>query len=430
MQTFEYDNVLQDKNIRLLRIAPGSESSIIEIELSEISLEGATYEALSYVWGGDAKPHKIVCNRRWFCIGDNLYNFLCERRRRGSDMPLWVDAICIDQQKNEERTHQVRMMKEIYEKAERVVIWLGKELPMDFEAYQMASKIVHEFQQWAINRDDVGSDGVLYFSGTDAFERSPHLPALRALQNIFHYPWFHRMWVVQELFVARKSIMWRGTLDLQPQLILTSVMAIHSRRYNLRALQLSKLVSPTGLALAMQYMIYREKGPEPLENTLRTLTHMQVTDPRDIFFALTGVSSGFPVEFVDYNKSFREVICYFGKMILLRGQATLRAVVGAGETPLDAIHIRENFFMTDWLVFNENPQNHEIGLPSWVPEILSAQQGLSLETFYATSGLQGHRSIPCPQLQFVNDGDDSNLDDSARWWSSHSNVRQISFGGS
>ncbi|KAK7178548.1 heterokaryon incompatibility protein [Paraphaeosphaeria sporulosa] len=38
-------------------------------------------------------------------------------------MPLWVDAVCIDQSNTSERTYQVRMLDRIYSEAECVVVW-------------------------------------------------------------------------------------------------------------------------------------------------------------------------------------------------------------------------------------------------------------------------------------------------------------------
>jgi hypothetical protein len=39
--------------------------------------------------------------------------------------PIWIDAICINQQDNEEKDHQVQHMGEIYRNAKLVVVWLG-----------------------------------------------------------------------------------------------------------------------------------------------------------------------------------------------------------------------------------------------------------------------------------------------------------------
>ncbi|KAK8005975.1 hypothetical protein PG991_012272, partial [Apiospora marii] len=42
---------------------------------------------------------------------------------------FWIDALCIDQANDREKGHQVGQMKDVYEKAERVIIWLGNGSP-------------------------------------------------------------------------------------------------------------------------------------------------------------------------------------------------------------------------------------------------------------------------------------------------------------
>ena len=41
-------------------------------------------------------------------------------------MPLWIDAICIDQGATTERIHQVALMGDIYIQAAEVLVWLGQ----------------------------------------------------------------------------------------------------------------------------------------------------------------------------------------------------------------------------------------------------------------------------------------------------------------
>lgn len=48
-------------------------------------------------------------------------------RRSDKARILWIDAICIDQANLEEQGRQVRLIWEIYQRAERAVIWLGPE---------------------------------------------------------------------------------------------------------------------------------------------------------------------------------------------------------------------------------------------------------------------------------------------------------------
>lgn len=40
---------------------------------------------------------------------------------------LWVDAVCIDQENFKERGEQVKIIKQIYTRAARVLVWLGPE---------------------------------------------------------------------------------------------------------------------------------------------------------------------------------------------------------------------------------------------------------------------------------------------------------------
>jgi hypothetical protein len=51
MATFRYSHSLQDKNIRLLKVTPGSEPDALAIRLFEKDLDEARFKALSYVGG-------------------------------------------------------------------------------------------------------------------------------------------------------------------------------------------------------------------------------------------------------------------------------------------------------------------------------------------------------------------------------------------
>lgn len=52
------------------------------------------------------------------------------RRLRASELirgrGVWVDAICINQSSKEDKSVQVEMMAEVYEKAAAVAVWLGE----------------------------------------------------------------------------------------------------------------------------------------------------------------------------------------------------------------------------------------------------------------------------------------------------------------
>jgi hypothetical protein len=58
----------------------------------------------------------------------NLYNALGYLRYTNKSRVLWVDAICIDQERNEEggeKSHQPPLMPHIYGQAQRTVAYVG-----------------------------------------------------------------------------------------------------------------------------------------------------------------------------------------------------------------------------------------------------------------------------------------------------------------
>ena len=56
-------------------------------------------------------------------------------RNNGMGELLWVDAICIDQASIEDKNQQLPLMRDIYVKADRTLVWLGEgEMSADGEA--------------------------------------------------------------------------------------------------------------------------------------------------------------------------------------------------------------------------------------------------------------------------------------------------------
>lgn len=115
-----------ETSIRLLRILPGAgDTKIIQCGLTQAPLASKPYYCLSYTWSPDKPRHQILINGASFQVGDNLWQFLRAARFRGLSLPLWIDAICINQTDREEKNRQVKRMRDIYGCSERTLIWLG-----------------------------------------------------------------------------------------------------------------------------------------------------------------------------------------------------------------------------------------------------------------------------------------------------------------
>lgn len=141
---YKYGPPLEGRNIRLIKIRPGLDKTTLEIDLEEHSLGSRKFEALLYVWGKQTATLKIQCNGRSMSVGSNLLDVISELARCRSTGYLWADAICINQNDNQEKTCQVRMMRDIYEKAERVIIWLGKGQASDKKGFKLADRLYYK----------------------------------------------------------------------------------------------------------------------------------------------------------------------------------------------------------------------------------------------------------------------------------------------
>ncbi|KAF5546566.1 amidase [Fusarium mexicanum] len=82
------------------------------------------FTALSYVWG-EGSHHKIACNGCDINITQSCYEALTSLRQSCLALTIWADAICINQEDNNEKEQQIVLMGSIYTLAETVYVWLG-----------------------------------------------------------------------------------------------------------------------------------------------------------------------------------------------------------------------------------------------------------------------------------------------------------------
>jgi hypothetical protein len=167
--TFSYQPIEHDKEIRILKIIRGNEEDPMECMLYLSALSSAKprpsykYWALSYWWGIDEPTHRITMYRDtgvrgglqkftpfhfagYFYVRNNLASALKHFRQQDRDVDIWVDALCINQEQsenNEEKTAQVARMHEIYSEAENVCVWLGPGKPESKETFEFLKAILN-----------------------------------------------------------------------------------------------------------------------------------------------------------------------------------------------------------------------------------------------------------------------------------------------
>ncbi|KAI0594636.1 heterokaryon incompatibility protein-domain-containing protein [Biscogniauxia sp. FL1348] len=200
--------------VRLLRLIPSKEEGIItcQLQVKDINTNPRpVYHALSYTWGPttewevnngmtDDRKCPIICNGQELAITENLLNCLLQLEADSYyDKDLWIDAICVDQENHDERCQQISMMDDIYRSAERVVIWLG----VADKFTQPASNLIRGF-------DDLAKEGL-----PDIEIENDALEHWFSVVSLFARTWFTRAWVVQEILLARDTVVFCGRYVLQ-----------------------------------------------------------------------------------------------------------------------------------------------------------------------------------------------------------------------
>ncbi len=330
-----YQSVLLGRNIRLLEIEPGDPDSTLQCSLVETPLKDASpYYALSYVWGDSEDRRSIICNRQLKEVTTNLHSVLHQYRARASSMRLWVDALCIDQSNDVEKTFQVRMMQDIYKHADKVIIWLG-DMHEDDETAVEALRMINA--PWARYK------GILLFTGQDAgahdlwLAQNLSTKALLAVSSFLQRPWFQRMWIVQELLSARSVAVWCGASTLDSETMFSAAWRLISL-YNVNLLlQMATAdgpaVSKLRIACAGRLEALRQAKKDTrlgMHELLMITRGFKSTDPRDKMFALVGLAHDIGEDFVDYSVDFCSAKINLSKRFL-EGQ------IQSADCPLDLL---------------------------------------------------------------------------------------------
>ena len=184
-----------ERELRVV-IMPGEyhEDLRCEVVYTHLGPNGGTlpYEALSYTWGKMYSLRLIKMNGSPFAVTSNLEAALRRLRRPNKSRAVWVDALCIDQENFEERGKQVQIMREIYENASEVIVWLGEESPstncaMDF--LDQASRQENP-RDWFLK--SVVERGLTY---QDQW---------KAIILLWRKPYWTRVWIIQEIGYASR----------------------------------------------------------------------------------------------------------------------------------------------------------------------------------------------------------------------------------
>ncbi|UKZ81947.1 hypothetical protein TrVFT333_009726 [Trichoderma virens FT-333] len=314
------------------------------------------YEAISYVWGTSDRRFELVCDGAVLPLTQSIRDALMRVRLPDRPRRLWADQICINQDDIAERSQQVKLMNAVYKNASKVLVWLGRDL--DGVAAD-AVRMVHHLD--GVFKDDEAHEKFK----VDHEENLPMQSSERwvPLAKLTKLPWFHRIWIVQEIGTTAPATLYWGDTEMDWDM-LSFVAGILNERYhhlrsrffigtsNIRYLH-KRFVEPD-----VEYDQFHNRGNFAYE--LHRARHLLAQDPRDHVYAFLGhFSIGKGSEELqgleaDYSKSIGEV--FFDVAVRgLRGADDLVMLAATHHSRSDGKR--------------RAPGNdQDLDLPSWVPD--------------------------------------------------------------
>lgn len=207
-------------HIRLLKIVSVVKTRAIPVhcELTTFLVaEAPPYRAISYTWGDETPLASILVNGHQMEVRLNCEYALrqtCQHPGDGTgDSIIWIDSICVNQLDNDEKGAQVAMMGEVFKTATQVLACVG--------AHGDDSDFLYGF----LRGEEARFQAVLTSPASSSWEtsishelrlsrrklaawrwkhpRKVLIRLLKALANFLARPYFHRVWIYQELFRGR-----------------------------------------------------------------------------------------------------------------------------------------------------------------------------------------------------------------------------------
>ncbi|KAI1264076.1 heterokaryon incompatibility protein-domain-containing protein [Xylariaceae sp. FL1019] len=281
-----------EKQLRLLDLQPGSGTICCRLRQVPFNSPG-DYEALSYVWGKETTTCQILVDDQLYRVGRNLHTAL-KYLRRDTEAPLtrrtlWIDAICLNQEDDNEKRIYVPLMSHIYRSCWRTLIWLGEHdwltrsavngvefLSSMHENTDLPSHVI-SYTWREVRRQHLGSRRSWLGSVRAAVEG---LHAQLAFQSVFDRPWFTRVWVVQELALSRNAVFLCGVHKMDwADIVKAEVVASHFF---------------PGSPFIMQLLLQKwpaDHGPHDIGTHMLATWAKEAAKPQDKIYGLMGLPS-------------------------------------------------------------------------------------------------------------------------------------------
>lgn len=406
---------LRDNEIRLLHLHPSRhfEAPIYTV-LHTVNLDdGPVYKALSYVWGSPTLTSTISVNGFDFEATTNLVSALRHLRGSRAVKVLWVDAVCINQPDNEERSHQVRQMSSIYRRATEVIAWLGESENNSGDAM----RLLRDWGSALAKRDvkDVDDTYRLATSMQYSGEAANFIATLedplaerswKALCDLYNRGYWKRLWVVQEFVLAQKVTLTCGFDRADGNVLFTDVlidkwMDRDSTAHVMRDLPFCDALKSAPVRMN-RYLIHdlvkwkarirsAKFSDGDFFKLLFDMSFRECADTRDYLFAATGFCTAVSPQIVaDYSLDLECATKLFAQGCLTQSRLEMLCFAGIGYRRAWRIHS----YIPSWA-------------PNWTPNGRSRGTDYQPSLYYYRHYSAGGNSVNVARVTDANDASTS-----------------------
>ncbi|KAF5013413.1 hypothetical protein FDECE_601 [Fusarium decemcellulare] len=302
---------------------------VVTLDEAGQNLPGVGFDALSYTWGSLSEMFSLRVNGQEMKIHRNLHLALPYLCKRPSPRPLWVDAVCINQNDEEEKMAQIRRMSAIYRHATQVWVWLGTGLNHTAEAIETLPLMAQVGQRSTQAATSPGDGGLPDLP-------PPSSPIWDSVLDIISNGWFGRVWIVQESALARDLRFLVGTDEVDGEMlhaVVTTANLLAERFYDVSMWDTARKFHDTQRSQAVfgiRDLVQKSfseasnpdqpRAPKQLVWIIYQMTqNMQCSEPRDRVYGSLGLLPDDQRELLgsfSNTTSLAELYANFGQRVL------------------------------------------------------------------------------------------------------------------
>ncbi|KAM7210060.1 hypothetical protein V8F06_014555 [Rhypophila decipiens] len=332
---FPYQPLSSNESIRVLVLHPSWRSwtptddatpannnpADVRCSIEHIKFGDRKYDALSYCWGSATKPRQIMINSTPVSVTESLYTALVRVRDDVVPVCLWADATFTPTLTN-------------------VWIWLGESSPQDPDEGGLEFA---EFLEEASYNDRTLLENRYVWAFPSENVPPPSDERWARFFTIFCRPWFSRLWIIQEVVLAKNPIFLCGRSQI-------------TWDHLIKAFDYTGLLGIQALATGLDTIhalkncrdLHSARTPLLLAKLLVRTQSCKATDPRDKIYGILGLAEADDPVHRSITPSY-EILTED-----LYRNVTIRSIQASKTLDiLQAIHSRET---------------NNLVLPSWVPD--------------------------------------------------------------